>query len=102
MMEPLASASADRGATSQAGDGPAGSDTVYLLRSDHPQVQVSWGSRLPAKPDKLKLRKYVDMWPIRFTLKADYDTASREFEYGLSCKARTRQCLLCAGHMTCP
>ena len=36
------------------------------------QVVLTWGSRLPAKPDKLKLRKRVSwpLLPIRFNLKA--------------------------------
>lgn len=50
------------------------------------------GPALPAAPqvpralDRLKLRKVINIWPVRFTLKADYETTSREFTYGLSCK----------------
>ena len=65
-------------------------DTVYVLRREHPQVQLTWASRFPSKVDKLKLRKRVHLFPVQVTLKADYDTNTREFEYG--CSARV--CLL--------
>ena len=61
-------------------------DTIYVLRQEHPQIQVTWGSKFPAKVDKLKLRKQVKVFPVKFTLKADYDTNTREFEYG--CRAQ--------------
>ena len=63
-------------------------DTVYLLRREHPQVQLTWASKFPSKVDKLKLRKEISVFPIKLTLKADYDTNSREFDYG--CSARVR------------
>lgn len=83
-------------AISEAGAGPSRMlslperthETRYLLRSDQPQVVLTWGSRMPAKPDKLKLRKRIE-WaplPIRVNLKADYDTETREFSYGMTCK----------------
>ena len=58
---------------------------VYILRTEHPQVHLSWGSSMSKlKPDKLKLRRRVDAWPLRFVLKADYDTHTKEFSYGCS------------------
>lgn len=68
-------------------DGAA--DTVYVLRREHPQVQLTWASKFPSKVDKLKLRKAVTLFPVKVTLKADYDTNTREFEYG--CSARVRR-----------
>lgn len=65
--------------------------TTRLLRSEHPQIILSSASRFPSKVDKLKLRKIVQIFPVRVTLKADYDTNTREFEYG--CSARVR-CLI--------
>lgn len=62
--------------------------TTYIVRSEHPQVYLSWGSRMPAKPDKLKIRKRIDVWPLKVVLKADYDTAKREFDYGCSVSVR--------------
>lgn len=60
-----------------------------LLRSEHPQVELSWSTALFSdrpKPDTLKLRKRVHAWPLEFTFKADYHTASREFSYGMMCR----------------
>jgi hypothetical protein len=62
--------------------------TTYIVRSEHPQVYLSWGSRMPAKPDKLKIRKRIDVWPLKVILKADYDTGTREFDYGCSVMVR--------------
>lgn len=62
---------------------------VMRLRSDHPQVELSWGTQLFSdrpKPDVLKLRKRVTAWPLEFTFKADYTTATREFSYGVMCR----------------
>ena len=46
----------------------------YVLRSESPKVELTWGSRMPAKPDKLKLRKRVDLGivPIRFNMKVGW------------------------------
>ena len=68
---------------------PGRPPATQLLHCEHPQVLLTWGSQLPVtfKPDKLKLRKHVDLWPIRVTLKADYETRTRDFTYGVSCKA---------------
>ena len=63
--------------------------TVYLLRREQPQVQLTWASKFPSKPDKLKLRKEISVFPIKLTLKADYDTSSKEFDYGCSAKVRS-------------
>lgn len=44
----------------------------YLLRSDHPQVAVTWSTSILSdrpKPDALKLRKRVTAWPLEFTFK---------------------------------
>ena len=70
---------------------PADPQTVYLLRSDHPQIRLTWASKFPAKVDKLKLRKRINLFPVRVTLMADYDTNTREFEYGCSAKASRRR-----------
>lgn len=59
---------------------------VYLIRSEHPQIHLSWASHFPQKVDKLKLRKDIKFFPVKITLKADYSTATREFEYGCSAK----------------
>ncbi|KAI7835668.1 hypothetical protein COHA_010407 [Chlorella ohadii] len=61
----------------------------YLLRSEHPQVAVTWSTSILSdrpKPDTLKLRKRVTAWPLEFTFKADYHTATREFTYGMMCR----------------
>ena len=50
---------------------------------NHPELIVTWGSEFP---DKLKLRKQVTLWPLRFKLRADYNRTVRNFEYGCSCK----------------
>jgi hypothetical protein len=64
-------------------------DTIYLLRREHPQIQLTWASKFPRKVDKLKLRKAVTVFPIKVTLKADYDTNTKEFEYGCNAKVRS-------------
>lgn len=69
-------------------------ETIYLLRREHPQVQLTWASKFPNKVDKLKLRKAVTVFPIQVTLKADYDTNTKEFEYGCNAKVRSFDCLL--------
>jgi hypothetical protein len=61
-------------------------ETLYLLRREHPQIQLTWASKFPKKVDKLKLRKVVTVFPIKVTLKADYDTNTKEFEYGCHAK----------------
>lgn len=46
--------------------------THYLLRSEHPQVEITWSTALLSerpKPDTLKLRKRVQAWPLEFTFK---------------------------------
>ena len=50
---------------------------------EHPELIVTWGSEFP---DKLKLRKQITLWPLRFKLRADYNRTVRNFEYGCSCK----------------
>ena len=50
---------------------------------NHSEVVLSWGAEFP---DKLKIRKELRAWPLRFKLRADYCRASRAFEYGCSCK----------------
>jgi hypothetical protein len=69
---------------------PAAAHTTYLLRSDRPRVELTWASRFPRQVDRLKLRKHVELWPVpvRATLRADYDTARREFAYGCSVRVR--------------
>ncbi len=58
-----------------------------LLRQNfnHSELVVTLSSEFP---DKLKIRKEVRAWPLRFKLRADYCRLSRAFEYGCSCKAR--------------
>jgi len=55
---------------------------------DHPELVITWGSEFP---DKLKIRKEVTLWPLRFKLRADYTRTLRAFEYGCSCKAMNAQ-----------
>lgn len=72
-----------------AADPAAHHEPRYLLRSEHPQVAVTWSTALFSdrpKPDTLKLRKRVHAWPLEFTFKADYHTATREFSYGMMCR----------------
>ena len=57
--------------------------TDFVQSLDHPELIVTWGSEFP---DKLKLRKQVTLWPLRFKLRADYNRTVRNFEYGCSCK----------------
>ena len=50
----------------------------YLLRSDHPQVAVTWSTSILSdrpKPDALKLRKRVTAWPLEFTFKVGAEQA---------------------------
>lgn len=61
-------------------------DQIYVLRRDPPQVHLTWASKFPRKVDKLKIRKRVEIFPVAITLKADYDTNTKEFEYGCSAK----------------
>lgn len=65
---------------------PERRETVYLLRRDHPQVELTWASRFPRQLDKIKIRKHFTIFPVKFTLKADYDTATNSFYYGASAK----------------
>lgn len=74
--------------------------TTYIVRTEHPQIHLSWGSRMPAKPDKLKIRKRIDVWPLKVVLKADYDTATREFDYGCSVRVRCTR-LRCITRFVC-
>ena len=50
---------------------------------NHSELVVTMSSEFP---DKLKIRKEVHAWPLRFKLRADYCRMSRSFEYGCSCK----------------
>lgn len=55
------------------GEAVAAREPHYLLRSEHPQVAVTWSTTLLSdrpKPDTLKLRKRVTAWPLEFTFKA--------------------------------
>lgn len=65
---------------------PARPDTIYVIRKEHPQVQLTWASRFPSKVDNLKIRKEVHVFPIKVTLKADYNTETRDFSYGCTAK----------------
>ncbi|KAK9806359.1 hypothetical protein WJX72_011351 [[Myrmecia] bisecta] len=54
-----------------------------LTVTSHPEVSFTWASNFP---DKVKFRKRLDIWPLRFMLRADYDRQHRSFQYGCSCK----------------
>lgn len=56
---------------------------MILQSLDHPELVITWASEFP---DKLKIRKEVTLWPLRFKLRADYTRALRAFEFGCSCK----------------
>lgn len=62
--------------------------TYRTIRHDYPAVELLWTSLFPAKPDKVKIRKHFTFFPIKFTLKAEYDTRNRTFEYGASARVR--------------
>lgn len=62
--------------------------TSMMLRHESPQIILSSNSQFPKTLDKLKIRKRVQFFPIRVTLKADYETKSRSFSYGCSVKVR--------------
>ena len=63
--------------------------SVFTLRREQPQIMMSWASMFPKKFDKLKLRKRLKVWPVRITLKAEFDTTTNGFDYGWSIKVRT-------------
>lgn len=67
---------------------PALHPRYRAIHSDYPAVELLWTSLFPSRPDKLKIRKHFTLFPIKFTLKADYDTRNRTFEYGASAKVR--------------
>jgi hypothetical protein len=71
--------------------GPRTPDTVYIVRRDSPRVELTCVSSFPAKPDRLKLRKDIMIFPVKLTLKADYVTETREFVYGMSARVRKRR-----------
>ena len=56
---------------------------MILQSLDHPELVITWASEFP---DKLKIRKEVTLWPLRFKLRGDYTRALRAFEFGCSCK----------------
>mmetsp|Transcript_31220 Transcript_31220/g.52439 ORF Transcript_31220/g.52439 Transcript_31220/m.52439 type:complete len:239 (+) Transcript_31220:550-1266(+) len=47
-------------------------------------LKFSWGPK--QVPNKVKLRKKIDVWPLRFTVGADYDMERKEWEGVCSCK----------------
>lgn len=61
---------------------------VVTQNLNHPELVITWGSDFP---DKLKIRKEVPLWPLRFKLRADYSRALRAFEYGCSCKVSSSE-----------
>lgn len=61
---------------------------TLVLRDRSPQILLSSDSQFPKTLDKLKIRKRVEFFPLRVTLKADYETKSRTFTYGCSVKVR--------------
>ena len=75
-------------------DGEVGRSMV--LRRESPQILLSSSSRFPSTLDKLKIRKRVHLFPLRVTLKADYETSSRSFTYGCSVKVRVFELLFAA------
>jgi hypothetical protein len=61
---------------------------TLVLRDRSPQILLSSDSQFPKTLDKLKIRKRVEFFPLRVTLKADYETKTRTFTYGCSVKVR--------------
>ncbi len=75
----------------------------YLLRSEHPQVAVTWSTSILSdrpKPDTLKLRKRVTAWPLEFTFKVGAGLLQQESAALLRASERGRrhclavQCML--------
>jgi hypothetical protein len=57
-----------------------------VLRREAPTILLSSNSAFPRTLDKLKIRRRLHLFPIRMTLKADYETKDRTFTYGCSVK----------------
>lgn len=51
--------------------------------NDSPHVMFSCSSGFP---HKIKFRKRVNMWPLRFVAQMDYDRTNRSFQYGGTCR----------------
>lgn len=58
---------------------------VCFQNLNHPEFIITYGAEFP---DKLKIRKEIKLWPLRFKLRADYCKMNRTFEYGCSCKVQ--------------
>ncbi|EIE19698.1 hypothetical protein COCSUDRAFT_54586 [Coccomyxa subellipsoidea C-169] len=62
---------------------PQRAEPRQVFNLNHPEFVITWGAQFP---DKLKIRKEIKLWPLRFKLRADYCQLNRTFEYGCSCK----------------
>jgi hypothetical protein len=62
-------------------------NSSVVLRREAPTVLLSSNSQFPRSGfDKLKLRRRINVFPLRITLKADWAVATRDFTYGCSVK----------------
>lgn len=50
---------------------------------------LTWGSNFP---DHVKVRKYINFWPLRFVAGAQFDRRNRYFTYGASCRVGQPPC----------
>ncbi len=71
-------------------DGADGADVTSTTRSivlhRTPTILLSTNSTFPKSLDKLKIRRRISLFPLRLTLKADWEVATRNFVYGCSVK----------------
>ena len=49
----------------------------------HPQVMFTWGSSFP---DRVKVQKRIQIWPLRFKLRFEYNSFARTTSLAYSCK----------------
>ena len=68
----------------QGGERTSTTSSLVLRRS--PMVVLSSNSTFPRSFDKLKIRRRINVFPLRLTLKADWEVATRNFVYGCSLK----------------
>ncbi|KAK9832170.1 hypothetical protein WJX74_001382 [Apatococcus lobatus] len=70
---------APQGPTATAPADPSRPTVLYQNRT----FALTWGSNFP---DHVKVRKYVNFWPLRFVAGASFDRRNRYFTYGASCR----------------
>lgn len=70
---------APQGPTTAAPADPGRPTVLYQNRS----FALTWGSNFP---DHVKVRKYINFWPLRFVAGAQFDRRNRYFTYGASCR----------------